>query len=232
MRKYARYLRNLSLLVAALTVSLTLIGVSYAHWTESLHIDGYAQWSNFYIELTEQETNDPLDHWFDYHDPPVQGADENIAPGFSGNPYRIWKDVGMTHCDLVDTTGDGLRDTCLFYIYNAYPCYFGKLTMRVTNQSTDAWVYLDSVDVISSDDPSSPEYPYNYSSPDIILPPWPHPPGFEVQWTNGAWNLPIKIPPGQSTYLGCEVHVLQLPDNQDETYDFQIKFNFSGPYSS
>lgn len=231
MKRYTRYIRNLSLLTLALVISLALVGVGYAHWTDSLHIDGKVKVSACYVELAQQETNDPVDHWYDYHDPKVQGADESIAPGFAGNPWRLWKDVGWTDCELLDTDDDTLRDTCVFTVNNAYPCYFGKLILRVSNQSESAWIQVDSVDVIYGDpnDPSDPEHAFDFSSPPIMSPPWPHPAGFEVQWTNGAWNLPIKIPPGQITHLGCDVHVLQLPDNQDTTYDFQIQFHFTGP---
>ena len=217
--------RNLSVLGVVLTLCVALVGVGYGHWSETLHIDGFAKWSALFVEITQQETNDPVGHWFDYHDPQVQGADESIMNGFQGSPFRLWKDVGWTDCVLLDTDDDGYRDTCEFTVNNAYPSYFGKLTLRVMNQSTDAWIQVDSVNV---EYPASPEF--NFDSPPIVMPPWPHPEGFEVQWTNGAWNLPIKIPPGQSTYLGCEIHVLQ-PDtpNWDTTYVFRIKFNLSGP---
>lgn len=215
-------IRNLSLLGVALTLCVALLGVGYGHWTDTLTIEGYAVYSDLVIEIVEQETNDPLDHWQDtWNEPPIQGADESILDGFQGSPWRLLKDVGMTDCVLIPDD-EGNRTICEFYVYNAYPSYFGKLTLRVMNQSTSAWVQVESADVIYPDTPE-----YNFSSPPTTLPPWPHPDEFEVQWTNGAWNLPIKIPPGQQTYLGCEVHVLQ-PAQPGQVYTFRVEFNFAG----
>jgi hypothetical protein len=250
MRKHL--LRNLTLLGVVLTLCVGFASVGYGHWSETLHIDGWAQWNDLYIEIVEQETNDPWKHDFDdgdwvldpdtgqYYYTGVLGADESILDGFQGNPFRLWKDVGRTDCVLVDTDEDGYRDTCQFFIYDAYPSYFGKLTLRIKNEGS-AYVQVDSVDVNYTgfegeyyaryDDPENPPYTggtCNFSSPDIMTPPWPHPDEFEVQWTNGAWNLPIKIAPGQQTYLGCEVHVLQ-PAVPGTTYNFTITFHFSGP---
>ena len=219
MRKHL--VRNLTLLCVALTLCVGFISVGYGHWSETLHVDGRAQWTDLYVEIVEQETNDPEGH---NYVPGIPGADESILDGFQGDPFRLGKDVGRTDCVLVDTDEDGYRDTCQFFIYDAYPSYFGKLTLRVTNQGS-AWVQVDSVDVAYLDYPSGE---YDFSSPPNILPPWPHPPEYEVQWTNGAWNLPILIPPAQSTYLGCEVHVLQ-PAVPGSTYSFQVTFHFSGP---
>ena len=234
MRKHL--VRNLTLLCVALTLCVGFISVGYGHWSETLHVDGWAQWNDLYVEIVEQETNDPMNHDNDdgewVQDPDtgqwyytgVLGADESILDGFQGNPFRLWKDVGRTDCVLLDTDGDGYDDTCQFFIYDAYPSYFGKLTLTVMNHGS-AYVQVDSVDVKYLDYPSGE---YDFSSPPDMGPPWPHPPEYEVQWTNGAWSLPILIPPGGSTLLGCQVHVLQ-PAVPGSTYSFQVTFHFSGP---
>ena len=215
-----RNLKSLSLLCLALVMCLAGVGVGYGHWSETIDIEGTATVEFLMVEIVEQETNDPRfnpftgDEWV--------SLDESIMPGFTGAPFRLNKDVGWTECELFDTDDDGYRDTCEFRIHNAYPCYFGKLELMVMNLG-DQWVKVNSVDVIY---PDSPEY--NWSSPPTMSAPFPHPEAFELKWTNGAWNLPILVPPGETTHLGCYAHVLQ-PAEQGAEYRFQIVFHFDGP---
>ena len=214
--------RNLSILGLVLTVCLAGLGIGYAGWFETLNISGTAVVEFMAVEWTDQETNDPPNHNYVAG---IPGADESTMDVFIPPDFRLDKDVGWTHCEMLDLDGDGYRETIEFNVHNAYPSYLGKLVGHLTNLG-DMGVQVDSVDV------TYPGYGglYDYSSPPTKEIPWPHPPEFEVIWTNGSYNLPIYIPPMQETLLGCKVHVLQAAE-QNAEYTFRITFHVSGPAS-
>jgi hypothetical protein len=213
-------LGKLSILFLVLTVCLAAVGAGHGHWSGSLEISGTAKVEQLCVEFVEQETNDPPGH---NYVPGIPGADESIADGFVGNPFRLDKDVGWTECFLFDTDDDGLDDTIEFNIYNAYPCYLGKMIATIGNCG-EIPVQVDSVSV------SFPQYPggeYDWTSPPTVAP-WPHPPEFEVKWVNGVANVPIVIPPDEVTLIGVWVHVLQ-PAAQGAEYTFRMTVHVSGP---
>ena len=214
--------KSLSILGLVMTVCLAGLGIGYAGWFETINISGTAIVEFMAVEWVEQETNDPPGH--NYADSGILGADESVMPGFIGPQFRLDKDVGWTECFMLDLDGDEYRETIEFHVYNAYPSYMGKVIGQLMNLG-DMWVQVDSVDV------TYPQYGglYDYSSPPTpLVGPWPHPPEFEVVWIDGAWNLPILIPPGQTSALGCQVHILQAAE-QNAEYTFRVTFHVSGP---
>jgi hypothetical protein len=220
------FIRKLSLLGLVMTLCVAGLGIGYAGWFETLNISGTAVVEFMAVEWVEQETNDPPGH---NYVPGIPGADESVMDGFTGPQFRLDKDVGWTECLMLDLDEDGYRETIEFHVHNAYPSYMGKVIGQLMNLG-DMWVQVDSVDVTYPQYPGTPEdpYPYDYSSPPTMIAPWPHPPEFEVKWINGAYNLPILIPPTETTQLGCMVHILQAAE-QNATYTFRVTFHVSGP---
>jgi len=213
---------KLTLLFVALIVCLAVVGVAYGHWSKSLEISGTVKVEAMCVEFVEQEVNDSIGN--PLVTPP--GADESIADGFIGAPFRLDKDVGWNECFLFDTDGDGFDDTIEFRCYNTYPSYFGKMLATIHNCGGVA-IEIDSISV------TFPQYPsgeYDWTSPPTDGP-WPHPPEFEVKWIDGMVNLPKVIPPDELVVIGSLVHVLQEAD-QGADYTFRMTIHVSGPASS
>ncbi len=211
---------KVSLLFIALTVCLAVVGSAYGHWSDFLNITGTAKVEFLCVEFVQQETNDPPGH---NYGGPVPGADESIADGFIGAPFRLDKDVGWTWCDLFDLDGDGLRETIEFEVHNAYPSYYGKMIATIHNCGSVP-VQIDGVSV------TYPQYPggeYDWDTPPTG-PPWPHPPGFEVGWLDGLENVPKIIPPDGKVLIASIVHVLQEAE-QGAEYTYRMTIHVSGP---
>ncbi len=226
-------IRRLSLLIIVLTVCVAIVGAGYGHWSESLTIDGQGcVFGELCYEWVEQEVNDYPGH----PGGPVPGADETIGDGFTEPRFFLDKDVGWNECFLIDTDGDGLRDTIEFRVHNAYPSYFGKVVGTLWNCS-DVPILIDAVYVTYPQYPGDPYGPYDWVSyqgsetpppppPIVNAPPFPHPPEFEVQWMNGAWTLPIVVPAKGSKLFGAGVHILQ-PAAQGAEYVFRVSIRVS-----
>jgi hypothetical protein len=220
------HLRRLSLLIAVIVACVAICGAAFGHWTETLTIEGVGCVSEVpCFEWVEQEVNDSPGHTYV---PGIPGADESVADGFSSAPFRLNKDVGWNECFLLDTDDDGLRDTIEFIVHNAYPSYFGKVIGTIYNCGP-FWVQIDAAHISYPQYPgASPDEPgpYDWSSPPVMSAPWPHPPEFEVKWANGGHNLPIIIPPGETTFISAMVHILQ-PAAQDAQYLFRVALDVS-----
>ena len=226
--------KKITLLGLVMTLCLAGLGVGYAGWFETINISGTAIVEFMAVEWIEQETNDP-EGMPQLYDPDgihnngdeiwIIGADESVLEGFIGDPFRLNKDVGRTECILRDLDEDTFRETIEFNIYNAYPCYYGKLIGQLKNKGS-AWIQVDTITV------TYPDYPeFNFTIPTTapVPGPWPHPPGFEVKWSDGS-ILPIKIGPYEypEKAMLCHVHILQAAE-QGAVYRFNMTFNISGP---
>lgn len=108
---------KISALLIGLVIALGFSGIAYAHWQETLYIDG-----------TVYSGELDWEYWDEY-------KENNIDPTFTQDDHGIdpdWdKDVASTTGTFSDTDGDGDPDTMTITINNAYPQYHNHISFWV-----------------------------------------------------------------------------------------------------
>lgn len=115
--------RNKILLTSFLVIlSVSLLGLVYAHWEASLYINGEVESGELDWEFAPG-TVIHLDHGLDYNASnfPEVGA------------HLLDKDVGSTTVVLQDTDGDGDYDTLNVTLSNVYPWYYEHIAFKLHN---------------------------------------------------------------------------------------------------
>lgn len=121
-------MRRLTTVVLALVVSLALMGVGYALWSETINISGRVNTGELDWQFRYASVDDR------YAPPPMSGpgtiSDLTCDPGF-GNIRETGKNVAWGSTQI---SGDG--HTLDFQLNNVYPCYFNKLEVYPVNTGT------------------------------------------------------------------------------------------------
>lgn len=129
-------MKKLGILTLFLLVSLAVLGLGYARWSEMLYINGTVDTGKVDWCLTEFSIQD------DYAPPPIYPTpkpDYNSRDGFAGPIPRFWlvnKNVGWGEGELVDTDGDGDNDTLELTLNNVYPSYWNEVAVYAQNCGT------------------------------------------------------------------------------------------------
>jgi hypothetical protein len=98
------------MVVPVLVISaLVLTGFVYAHWSQTLYIEGGIATGNFSVGFA----------------PPLIISDNEID-----------KDVGTAEASLIDLDKDGVYDKIEVTIGNAYPCYEAYVDVYIHNYGT------------------------------------------------------------------------------------------------
>jgi len=115
-------MKRITAMLLMLLLSLTLTGIAYALWSESLTISGTVDTSELDWELV-QGTIIHLD----------QGNDHNASWYPERGFEQLDKDAGSTTVNPVDSDGDGDLDTMVVTLYNVYPWYGEHIAFEVHN---------------------------------------------------------------------------------------------------
>jgi hypothetical protein len=110
-------------IVAVALMALTIVGFSYAHWEETLFINGYVTTGTLDWQFTSWSAKDTTLGENDWH----------CREGFAGPPPLFWqgdKDVGNTTIQLIDS--HHLRVN----MSNVYPSYFNEIAVYAMNTGT------------------------------------------------------------------------------------------------
>jgi len=134
-------MKKIGLLVMALILALGGMGVGFAHWSQTLYIDGTVETGTFLVGFEAQSTDDP---------PATNGTPGVIYP--DENDYTIPEDgtydpgqdpaknVAACDCELLDKKGmhgdETLYEKVKVTVLNAYPCYTNILTVTIGNGGT------------------------------------------------------------------------------------------------
>ena len=207
---------------------LSGLGVAYAAWFDTIHINGTAQTGSLCWHFTTVELRDelaPVNFGGDFP-VPEDDADYTCFPGFAYNPayedyfWHLDKNVGWGALDKMDTDGDGYSDTVYLWLNNTYPCYFNELTMYLRNCGT---IPLKINNVVIEDTNGNTYYldsgePYialdlNNNGVD----------DFELWWNEAYWGYQVH-PGSRSPELSLWMHVLQDEDPafQDGSFGFYV----------
>ena len=116
-------------------MALTAIGAAYAHWEETLKIEGIMTTDNIDVYFDEDctFTNDPYDgDWEEIADTDICGKWVLGANGYEWEGARRNKNVGWCNVS-VDPTDDNILN---IEIQHAYPCYYCHPLFCIKNRGS------------------------------------------------------------------------------------------------
>jgi len=126
---------KMAAIFGVLIIGLAVMGASYAHWTETLTVEGYVETGELAVGFEDCETND---------DGPCCGD-----PAGSVDPWYD-KNVASTNCYLEEQIGvheeAPIYKKMVITIENAYPDYESEVYCTVANGGTiPATAYNDTI---------------------------------------------------------------------------------------
>lgn len=107
-------------------LGLLTSGLTYAHWSQTLYIEGSIATSELDWEF-ESNSVTVKDVGLDWT------CDSSCDPPSITNIRPLDKDVASTTWELVDTDGDGDLDKLIVTVNNAYPCYYNHIDFWLHN---------------------------------------------------------------------------------------------------
>jgi len=204
-------MKRIGLLCLALVLALGTLGVGYAHWMDTIYIEGQVTTGSLCWEFVQCSMVDEIPPTNPGGDAGVPSylADYTCNNGFAGQNYwHLDKNVGWGVQNITDN-GKTLEVT----LNNVYPCYFNSMSFYVNNCGTIP-LKVDHV-VINGQSYNGgvPYVQYDFNN-DCAY-------DFEIQWGD---NWGEQIDPGaRSPEFSFWMHVLQpCPQSQLDTLTFNI----------
>ena len=202
---------KVAVVFVVLMVALAGIGVGYAHWSQTLTIEGTVKTGELDWEFSSFLILDP---WEGPGPPP----DYHCNDGFTGSPYLDpdGKNVGWATGVLVDSDGDTDNDTLELTLHNVYPCYFNSISVYVHNNGSIPLI-IERV-IISSAYETHTLTAIGYVALDLDGDGLDD---IEIQWGN---NFGLQLEPCQTPdpEISFWIHVLQAAP-QGETLSFTME---------
>jgi len=207
----------------ALTLCLSLTGAGFAAWTDTVTINGTVTTGELCLEITACSLIDEIPSPPYYEgQPPL--CDYTCNPGFTPDPVtglQFWhsdKNVGWGEQVLVDSDGDGYKDTLNVTLWNTYPCYFNSLSFYVHNCGTVPVIIQKVIITVNS---VEYEYDYNYFYAALDLSNNGND-DFEIYWGD---HIGSQIEPCETPEISFWMHVLQDEDPafQNGSFSFSIQ---------
>jgi hypothetical protein len=215
-------MKKIGLLCLALVLALGTLGIGYAHWMDTIYIEGKVHtgllcWEFVSCSLLDDVEfgGQPVNYGGDY---PTANPDRTCNNGFVFEPGKgyFWaldKNVGWGVQNISD---DGMwgGKTLTVTLYNVYPCYFNSLSFYVHNCGTIP-LKVDHI-VINGQEFSAgvPYVQFDFNGDGAF--------DFEVQWGDN-WGEQID-PCNSSPEFSFWMHVLQpCPQSQLDTLKFTIE---------
>ncbi|HEY90742.1 MAG TPA: hypothetical protein G4O07_02815 [Dehalococcoidia bacterium] len=192
--------KAVGILALVLVLTLGSMGVAYAHWNQTLYIEGEVRTGELLFEFQWFVVH--LDHGLDWH------CEDGMGFVVQGD-----KDVGSCTTLLVDVDDppDGHYDLLEVTFSNVYPCYYEHLGFWLHNGGTIPLVIdravINGLDY--SELPSHVELDLDGDGLNDI----------ETRWGD---NFGVQLDPGQSAGVSFDIHILQEAP-QGETLTFTIE---------
>jgi hypothetical protein len=207
-------MKKIGLLCLALVLALGTLGIGYAHWMDTIYIEGKVHTGLLCMEFTSCNMADEIPPTNPGGDAgvPAYLADYTCRNGFAGPAPEFWrldKNVGWGTQNI---SADG--KTLTVTLNNAYPCYFNSLSFYVHNCGTIP-LKIDHV-VINGQSYNGgvPYVQYDFNGDGAF--------DFEIQWGDN-WGEQID-PCSRSPEFSFWMHVLQpCPQDQLDTLTFTIE---------
>ena len=125
-------MKKIGLLVMALVLSMGMLGVGYAMWSETLIITGTVTTGEVDVDFS-QYSNDSGTHEGYAGGNVTAGSLDPKEPGTWDPETLTWsenrelKNIASTNCNL------GTENTLTITVDNGYPCYFGSVLFDIDN---------------------------------------------------------------------------------------------------
>ena len=197
-------MKRTTVMLSMLLFSLTLMGIAYALWSETLTISGTVDTSELDWEI-ESGSVTMKDTGIDWT------CDSTCDPPSITNIRQLDKDVGSTTATLSDSDSDGDYDTLTITVTNAYPCYYnhidfwvhnnGEIALKVWKVIINGNEFTDSPAIVCLDLDGDQDY-------DII-----------IRWGD---NWGQQLEPCDSLNFSFDFHILQ-PSDENDQYSFTIQ---------
>jgi len=117
-------------ILLALALCLSITGAAFAHWSQTLYIDGEVNTGTFCIGFSVQESDDPC---VEECDPGAIDDQDRLDPGYTKNVAGCW-------CELLVPKGEHLGmpiyEKMRIVVCNAYPCYENTVMFWLANGGT------------------------------------------------------------------------------------------------
>lgn len=189
-----------------LMVALAGIGVGYAHWSQTLTIEGTVNTGELDWEFWSGVSIDPQT---------PETLDWHCNDGFTVPPIPpFWqgdKNVGYTTTVLVDTDLDGDFDRLEVALHNVYPSYFNDISYWVHNNGSIPLI-IDRV-IIDGQEFTAPFYVSLDLNGDALD-------DVEIQYGN---NFGDQLEPCDFREISFWIHVLQAaPQGESLTFTMEL----------
>lgn len=210
-------MKKIGILALVLVLAFSALGIGYAHWSQTLYVEGSVETGSFGIGFTE-----------------LTCAEKHVDPatGIKQNGEYEGKDVADYTCEMVDLitiNGKSGYARGVVTITDAYPCYWMHMTFAVTNLGSIP-VHFKELRI------SDPTGELNF---EWVTPP-PASPATGFMWKdfngNGVYDDPdeeilnfevinlisMQLHPCSTTKAEVDVHVKQSAE-QKHTYNFLVE---------
>ncbi|MEM3696539.1 MAG: hypothetical protein QXQ94_03415 [Candidatus Bathyarchaeia archaeon] len=190
-------------IAAIALVALAIVGFTYAHWSETLWLNGTVNTGNMCAEFKPPITRTDT------------GLDWSCGENFTNpDPHQIDKDIGSSNAYFMDVNQDGCNDTIVIELNHVYPCYYEHMSFWIHNCGTIPWriwrVIFNPGNVTLYDRGYLNLDLNNDTKADI-----------EIYWGN---NFGDQVDPCSKVDLSFELHILQpIPQNSTLTFTVTIE---------
>jgi len=187
-------------IVAVALMALTIVGFSYAHWSDTLSLNGTVTTGKLCAEFEKgmESQKDPFGPFNDW----------TCGEGFV-DIHQITKNIGYTSITYDTQNHDNCPNIFKVDMVNVYPCYYEHIGFWVKNCGTIPWVLTKVTFNPGSVVITTPEYVTLDLNGDGKA-------DIEIKWGD---NFGIQTDPGKDFEISFQIHVLE-PIPQDSVLSF------------
>lgn len=124
-------------IVLLVALALAVSGAGFAHWSQTLTINGDIETGELdweFVSCSVLDESAPPPYY------PTDSPDYTCNLGFELGPqgwfWKLDKNVAWGEQELVDSDDDGDKDTLKVTLHEAYPCYFNSVSFYVHNNGS------------------------------------------------------------------------------------------------
>jgi hypothetical protein len=202
-------MKKIGLLVLAVVFAVGALGVGYAHWSQTLYVDGSVTTGTYLVGFETCSTDDGGTTLDPLTDPA--------------------KDVGSTEAELLDLVGDhggiDIFETLSITLDNVYPGYKSRVDFDIGNGGTVPGNVVNPINIVSASHDTDPPLPIElYETTEIIIAiDWVY---IRIAWHSTVQPAVFQIDPCQVVdyYLTFEV----LQDNGLDPLDPDYQLTAEG----
>jgi len=197
---------SLPAIVAVALMALTIVGFSYAHWSDTLWLKGTVTTGKLCAEFEEgmEIQKDPFGQFNDWT------CEEEFI-----DIHQLTKNIGYTNLTYETKDHDNCPNTLKIDMVNVYPCYYEHISFWVKNCGTVPWVLTEVIfnpgHVVITKKGTYFTLDLNGDGKADI----------EIKWGD---NFGSQTDPGEDFEISFHIHVLE-PIPKDSVLSFTAEIN-------